>query len=165
MGKQYPQRPKAHQLEEMSERYFRTNLPRNWTCQRVQNDYGVDVQVGIVDDELVEGLELLVQLKASAMPSRAQTETVSLKVSTYNHLWDRLQVVMLTKFVEADNEAYWLLLKDVPFPPQEQKTFTIEIPKTNRISDIDWNAIVEYIRDVHDTKLESRRKHLRKPSP
>src|SRR5690242_14902474 len=99
MAKQYPQRPEPHQLEEMSERFFRARLPRNWMCDKLRSDYGVDVQVGIVDEEAVGGLELLVQLKASAARTEGQIETVRLGVSTYNHLWDKLQVVMLVKFV------------------------------------------------------------------
>jgi hypothetical protein len=60
------------------------------------------------------GLELLVQLKASSRPAEGDNETITLRTATYNYLWDKLQVVMLVKYVEAVNEAYWLLLSEVP---------------------------------------------------
>lgn len=73
----------------------------------------------IFEEKHATGLELLVQLKASAKSSGRDTEAVELKISTYNLLWDKLQVAMLVKYVEAENEAYWLLFGEIPTPPAE----------------------------------------------
>jgi len=102
-------------------------------------------------------LEFLVQLKSSQRASAKDSEAIVLRVETYNYLWDKLQVVMLVKYCEAENEAYWILLKDVPAPNQARKTFTIHIPKTNSLRTIDWNEIKNYVRDVTMGKLEWRR--------
>ncbi len=66
-------------------------------------------------------------------------------------------MVILVKYIEEEKEAYWLLLKDVPEPNQVQDTFTIRIPKTNRLSSIDWNYIQGYVKEVTEEKLAARR--------
>lgn len=159
MNRRYPQRVDNHQLEELSERCFRNLLPRNWACEKPAQDYGVDLRVDLYDGQSATGLELLVQLKASAESSNEATEAMRLRTATYNHLWDKLQVVMLVKYIEAEDKAYWLLLSKVPEPNQEQATFTVHIPKTNVLSEINWDLIHEYIRRVTDEKLAAGRRN------
>ena len=134
MKKKYPIRPKTHTLEELSIRYFISCMPQYWTAFKPPNDYGIDLYVDIFEGTSATGLELLIQLKASQIGSHIETEKVSLKVSTYNFLKDKLQVVMLVKYIAIENEAYWLLLKDFPEPNQAQATFTVHIPKINKLS-------------------------------
>lgn len=158
MDRVFPIRSESHQLEELSERLFRERLPRNWTAEKPGIDYGVDLRVEMFDGNQAIGLELLVQLKSSANSTAADTETVRLKTSTYNLLLEKLQVTMLVKYVESENEAYWVLFRDIPTPSQEQETFTIHIPKTNRISTIQWPDIQAHVRSVTDTKLAATRR-------
>jgi hypothetical protein len=40
-------RTREHILETLSERLFASMLPAEWTCQRSQSDYGVDLRVEI----------------------------------------------------------------------------------------------------------------------
>jgi len=159
MDRAFPIRSKSHQLEELSERCFREHLPRNWAAEKPGIDYGIDLRVDMFEGDQSTGLELLVQLKASAEPTGDDTETVRLKTTTYNLLWKKLQVAMLVKYVESEGEAYWLLFRDIPSPSQGQETFTIHIPKANRISTIRWPDIQEYVRSVTDTKLAAIRRH------
>ena len=158
MNRQYPHRVENHQLEELSERYFRNLLPKNWTCEKPAHDYGVDLRVDLYDGQEATGLELLVQLKASAEGSGQETETIRLRTASYNHLWDKLQVVMLVKYIEAEDKAYWLLLSEVPEPSQNKNTFTMHISKEKLLSEINWNNIYEYVRGVTDEKLAVRRR-------
>jgi hypothetical protein len=65
---------------------------------------------------------------------------------------------MLVKFIAKENEAYWLLLKDVPAPSQNQKSFTVQIPRVHRLSQIDWGQIQSYVRGVSGRKLAAQRK-------
>lgn len=160
MSRAFPIRSESHQLEELSERYFRDFLPRNWTAEKPANDYGVDLIVYIFEENKATGLELLVQLKASAEPTGDKTETVRLKTTTYNLIWNKLQVAILIKYVESEGEAYWLLFKDIPPPSQHQETFTIHIPKKNRISMIRWHDIQTYVRSVTDKKLAAMRRDI-----
>jgi hypothetical protein len=155
----FPLRPAAHQLEEISRRVFTASLPKGWTYERVDNDYGIDGRVEMFEDGRATGHELLVQLKSSARASPGRTEDVTLKVTTYNLMWNKLQVAMLVKYVETENEGYWMFLRDVPSPDQDLTTFTIHIPRENRLSDIRWPDVQARVRDVTDRKLAAQRAH------
>lgn len=158
MERAFPLRVDSHQLQELSERFFRDSLPKNWAAEKPANDYGVDLRVDLFEGNHATGLELLVQLKASSKPTGDDTETVRLKTATYNFLWDKLQVAILVKYIESEGEAYWLLFRDVPTPPQNQATFTVHIPKAKRLSVIPWPEIQAYVRGVTDTKLAAMRR-------
>lgn len=159
MDRVFPIRSESHHLEELSERFFHEHLPRNWAAEKPGNDYGVDLRVDLFEGNQATGLELLVQLKASAEPTGGDTETVRLRTATYNLLWEKLQVAMLVKYVESEGEAYWLLFRDIPKPSQDQETFTVHITKENRISVIQWPDIQAYVRSVTDMKLAAMRRH------
>lgn len=157
MSMAFPIRSESHQLEELSKRFFQEALPKNWVSETSANDYGVDLRVDLFEGNQATGLELLVQLKATARSNGIETESVRLKIATYNLLWGKLQVAMLVKYVESENEAYWLLFRDIPTPLQEQETFTIHIPKENRLSAMQWPGIQEYVRGVTDKKMAAMR--------
>jgi hypothetical protein len=65
---------------------------------------------------------------------------------------------MIVKFVEKAKEAYWILLRDVSLPDLSHKSFTISIPKKNRLSAIEWQNIQDHVRQVTDIKLVSGRR-------
>jgi len=156
MNRRYPTRPYTHNLETVSERFFESSLPNDWVSERVSNDYGVDLRVDIVEDNRATGLEFLVQLKSSKRATNDQLERIRLNLTTYNHLVNKLQVVILVKYVEETNEAYWILLRDVPPPEQTQKSFTVYIPKANTLSKISWLGIKNHVRQVTKDKLTTR---------
>jgi len=154
MSPQYPLRPHNHVIETKSERFFENSVPADWTINAPNHDYGVDLRVKIFERGAATPYEFLVQLKSSRESSSRDTEKITLRVATYNYLWNMLQVVLLVKYCEDVNEAYWLLLKDVPEPNQARKTFTIHLPKTNRLSTIDWSIIKNHVRHVSMGKLD-----------
>jgi hypothetical protein len=158
MNAVYPQRPEAHQLEEASRRFFVQCLPANWASERPANDYGVDLRVDIFEGNAATGLELLIQLKASEQAADGDTESIDLRATTYNMLRGKLQVAMLVKYSRAENEAYWLLLKDAREPQEGRESVTVRIPKVNRLSQIDWRHIQEHVRNVTDAKLAAIRR-------
>src|SRR5215216_4154433 len=141
MERAFPVRSESHQIEELSERFFRDSLPKNWVAEKPANDYGVDLRVDLFEGNQATGLELLVQLKASAKPTGGEAEAVQLKVATYNYLCDKLQVAMLVKYVESEGEAYWHLFRDIPQPQAGRDTFTVRIPKANRLAAIAWPEV------------------------
>lgn len=155
----YPIRSESHQLEELSERFFRDRLPKNWVAEKPSADYGVDLRADLFEGDQATGLELLVQLKSSNESTDGDSEVVRLKVATYNMLWHKLQVAMLVKYVESENEAYWLLFKEIPSPSQDQESFTVRIPKTNRLSCVPWLEVQQHVRRVTDRKLAAMRVH------
>lgn len=61
---------------------------------------------------------------------------------------------MLVKYVEELEEAYWVFLRDITPPKdEEQKTFTVHIPKENRLTAINWGKITTLIRYITNLKL------------
>jgi hypothetical protein len=158
MNARLPQRDENAQLEAESEIFLRRYIPGGWTWEKPQNDYGIDIRLGVVRQHRVTGREVLIQLKSAANPSRANFETIRLRIPTYNHLMDNLAVVMLVKFISAEQEAYWTLLRDVPRPNPGQQSFTVRISKENRISQLDWREIDMRINRIHDGKLGAGRR-------
>lgn len=154
----YPKRHTSHTLEEKSIRFFKRHLPADWNPNSVDNDYGKDLEVEICEDSEYKGLEFIVQLKSSAESNESGGyERQLMRISTYNYLWGNLRVAMVVKYVESEDEAYWILLRDVDPRNQENESFTIHLPRGNRLSGIDWNGIAEYVKEVHIGKLSSWR--------
>lgn len=57
------------------------------------------------------------------------------------------------KYIKQENEAYWMYFRDIPPPNQEQETFTVHIPRDNRLSRIAWENVAASIREVTNRKL------------
>lgn len=158
MAKKFPIRHENHTLEEKSIIFFRNYLPNDWNVNSIDRDYGQDLNIEIAEDGVYRGLEFIVQLKSSHLPDiNGDDERQTLRVATYNYLWDNLRVVLLVKFVEEENEAYWILLKDVPEPSQDNETFTVRIPRQNRLTELNWNEIADYVRAITHRKLRAVR--------
>lgn len=153
---EFPKRPLAHQLEDISENFFRAELPSEWAVNRFERDYGRDLLVEITQGEELRGEEFIVQLKASANSTitNHEMECQVFKTSTYNYLKAKLSVVMIVKYIQSENEAYWVWLRDIPEPNPNQDTFTIHIPRVNCLSRIDWRDIVSHVDAVTGAKLE-----------
>lgn len=157
MNYQLPIRDAARQLEDTSEQFFRASLPPGWTCEKPINDYGVDLRVGVVDGTSVTGMEFLVQLKASHSLRNDNFERIKLKISTYNYLMSAVSVVMLVKYIDVDRDAYWILLRDVPAPNPTHATFTVKIPKGNKLSILNWKGLNSNLDTIHQRKLDAGR--------
>jgi hypothetical protein len=144
-------------LEDESETFLRQHLPPDWTCDRPQHDYGVDLRIGLANEGRVNGQQLIVQLKASDHSHSPDWVIVRLNVATLLLLRGMLEVVMLVKYVAADQEAYWLLLKDftVHTAPGQQQTVTVRVPKANRVTANPWAEIAAHVRAVHFRKLRA----------
>jgi tetratricopeptide (TPR) repeat protein len=60
-----PQRPREHVLEEESRKAFESAIPSEWTIQKQDPDYGIDLQVNIFENEQATSQFFYVQLKAT----------------------------------------------------------------------------------------------------
>lgn len=68
-----PQRPRSHQLEDLSFNRFRAALPVAWAVRERSRDYGLDLEVEIFTDAgVATGLFFYVQLRATDDPGRAR---------------------------------------------------------------------------------------------
>lgn len=156
MPTRFPQRPQSHRLEDESIAFLMRHLPHDWTCDRPQHDYGVDMRLGLASAGQVNGHQLVVQLKSSSSEPAGATVAVRLDVSSLNLLRNMLEVALLVKYVSTESEAYWLLLKDFAAHPLDgQKTITVRIPRANRVSASPWIQIARYVEAVHVRKLHA----------
>lgn len=151
----FPIRHKTHTLEQESENFLRNNLPTDWVVNRPQHDYGIDFQIEIPEDGELRGLEVIIQLKAAENSSRSEdTEAATLRVTTFNYLKRNLRVVMIIKYVKSANEAYWIFLRDIDPPHNENReSFIVHIPKANRLSTTNRDQIRTLIRTITNRKL------------
>jgi len=151
----FPRRHDTHVLEQKSETFLRNKLPQDWVINRLQNDYGVDFLIGITENGELRGLELIIQLKASGRSSgHGNTESIKLKISTYRYLRNLLSVVMVVKYVESENEAYWQFLREISPPTNHgQRSFTVHIPKVQKLSTIHWEETAALVKRITDLKL------------
>ena len=147
-----PIRDRNRVLERNSRVFFENNIPQNWTLTVPSEDYGVDLIINVFEGKH-PAYDFDVQLKASEKSIIGDFEKATLKISTYNYLISRLHVVMLIKYCEEEREGYWILMSDIPKPEQNQKTFTVNISKQNKITEIDWETVKSYIKEVVDYKL------------
>lgn len=153
---QLPMRPSAHQIEDESIAFLLRHLPVEWTCDRPQHDYGVDLRIGLASEGMINGQQFVVQLKASVNAGHGDSVAVTLEVPTLNYLRNLLEVVLIIKYVATERDAYWLLLKDYTKEPSEgQKTATIRIPRENSISAYPWHTIAAHVQAVHSRKLRA----------
>ncbi len=60
-----PQRPREHVLETETEKFVSQVLPSEWLTEKRRHDYGVDLQVEIVQGEDVTGARFSIQLKGT----------------------------------------------------------------------------------------------------
>ncbi|MBX3043255.1 MAG: DUF4365 domain-containing protein [Ignavibacteriae bacterium] len=156
MSKQYPRRHQNHTLENKSINFLKSKFPAEWNVNIIKNDYGQDLNIEIAEDSVFKGLEFVIQLKSSKKSKRSNSlEKQSLKVSNYNYLRNNLRVVLYIKYVEDEDEAYWIMLKDIPHPNQEKKTITIQFPRGNKVSLLNWDIIVGYVKEISHRKLNS----------
>lgn len=140
MTDKLPKRPSQHDLATISERYFQSLLPENWVVEIPKHDYGIDMMINIFEEGKATRHKLAVQLKASQESTIGNAERLSMRIATYNYLMEQLDVAIVVKYVADVNAAYWIFLRDVPAPNSENNSFTIDIPKNNLLSQVDWNV-------------------------
>jgi len=156
MAKKQPTKHKNQVLKRKSITFFHENLPNEWNVKTIDRDYGKELQIEITENGDYKGLEFIVQLKSSYNPDQKKDkERQKFKVSTYNYLRNNLIVVLIVKFIESENEAYWILLKDIPEPNQDNERFTIKLSRQNTLSSINWNGIANYVRNIKHKNLKA----------
>ena len=158
MATKFPGRPESHVLERAAEAFFESALPHAWVKDKPDHDYGTDYRITIAAGGMVSARSFLVQLKGTANAAPGEFVPIVLKISTYNYLWEQLEVAILVAYVAEEKEAYWIRLADVPEPDQGQDTFTVRVPRANRLSAQPWPEIESYVVHVSKTKLDAMRK-------
>ena len=148
-----PIRHNNHILETESNKFFNRHIPDEWIIDKPEHDYGIDYNINIVINNEVTGLSFSVQLKSKVKDTHTDFATVTLKHSTLSLYNSMLTPVLLVAYVQEEIEAYWCWFNDLDIDlTTQQKTFRIKIPKTNKLSKIDWKTLTKYVQNIFSIK-------------
>lgn len=149
-----PQRHNNHILETESSKFFNFHVPNEWYIDKPEHDYGIDYVVNITTNNQATGLSFSVQLKSKIKEKNNSFTTITLKHSTLGLFNIKLEPVLLVAYVREEKEAYWCWYNELEFNlTSSQKTYTISIPKANKLSQIDWGAISKYVQNIFSFKM------------
>lgn len=152
-------RPEQHVIDEEGSTLLRSLLPSNWILRDVSKDYGIDFELEIVDNKIVSGNRILIQLKSTknitfrtvnyrnkiSNESRSfSADYISHSISTKELKYATNCGVPIILFIAdiSHNEIYWLPLREEVIcninnrSPKwrEQKTATVRIPVWNNLT-------------------------------
>ncbi|MFC4162843.1 DUF4365 domain-containing protein [Epilithonimonas zeae] len=148
-----PNRHKNHILETESNKFYSNCLPNEWFADKPDHDYGIDYITHISVNGQVTGLNFSVQLKSKEKESNKQHVSISIKQSTLGLFNTKLEPVLLVAYVQEDKEAYWYWYNDLNLDLTKiQKMVRINIPRANKLSQIDWNVVTKYVQDIFSIK-------------
>ncbi|HWU16494.1 MAG TPA: DUF4365 domain-containing protein [Devosia sp.] len=101
-----PQRPRSHQLEDISRRRFRDLLPAAWVCRDKDQDYGVDLEVEVFDpDGSATGHTFNVQLKAT--DSLANERSVQIETDRIRYLSSLDAPAIFARYCSVTDSTRW----------------------------------------------------------
>jgi hypothetical protein len=137
-------RPKSHVVEDRSRETCRSLLPSEWIFRDLPCDYGVDMEVEIVEADLVTGKRLWFQLKGTESPDlrgKFVAFETDVKLLEYSLRCDFPLLLVVVDTLKK--EAYWLPLRDevesnleLKNPKwREQKYAIVHIPLSNSFSE------------------------------
>jgi tetratricopeptide (TPR) repeat protein len=150
---EYPNRHRNHEIETLSERFFKNCFPVSWIINSFQIDYGTDYNCEITIDKKVIGNNFSIQLKGKETEPDTENVKVTLKRSTINRWLNKLEPTMIIVFIVDENEAFWTwFTSDTVDLTLKNENFTISIPRHNKLSETDWNLVSSYVGDIFSRK-------------
>ncbi len=152
-----PRRPRQHVLETESKNNLAQNIPNEWVIQSIENDYGIDNFVEIVQYQELDGNFFSIQLKGTDSNFENQ-EFVSVRMNTrtIQYLMRRVELVMIVLYASSEQESYWTWLRDaIDGINYDNQTFRIRIPKQNCLSVANWQRISEFSERIRYRKVNS----------
>ena len=104
-------RPRSHQLEDESITAFRAARPSGWPVRKKDDDYGIDLEVEIFDEEETStGLLFFVQLKAT---DAATERKISLDREYLQDICQYDSPTIIVRYFARDGRLYWAWAADL----------------------------------------------------
>lgn len=149
-----PNNHRNHQLERLSEIYFDSVFPTSWVKNKFHADYGTDYNCEISIGNRVTGMNFTVQMKGKETEtSKNEVSASNIKRSTINRWLNRLEPTMVVIYLEDEKEAYWIWFANNTVDLSlNNKTFTIKIPRENKLSQINWLEISKELETIFSRK-------------
>lgn len=154
-----PRRTRDHVLAKNSRQFLERVLPDEWIIRRIEeDDYGLDIQVEIVQDENVIGAYFTIQLKGTdhIKTSKGRFVSHSCKTSTLNYFLARPELVVYLVYDAQTDTGYWLWVKDyilnnLKSSWQQQTKNTLLIPLDRRFDEQATQQIEQRVLQEHHT--------------
>jgi tetratricopeptide (TPR) repeat protein len=119
-----PQRPRSHQLEDISKNAFKGTLPSEWVVREKSHDYGIDLEVEVFEpDGRATGLVFFVQLRATDSVQRRAT--VSMDVAQIEYFASLDTPTAIVRYCEGDGSTHWRWAFNVEAPVSAQESLTV----------------------------------------
>lgn len=128
-------RPRSHQLEDISLRRFENLLPNAWVSRGKVPDYGIDREIEIFELDKATGLSFLVQLRAT--DDQRKSQKLRLKVEQMNYFRSLDVPVAIIRYCDADGSFFWQWAANINYHslPQGQKSFVYSFGDSERWSE------------------------------
>ncbi len=142
-----PIRPRQHHLEDISINEFKRELPESWIVREKNKDYGIDLEVEIVDENhQPTGHIFLVQLKATDSKRESDIKAINIPIDTLKYYRNFSQPIMLVRYASSSKLFYyrWVNNVDMHGSKKNGKTFKIAFNDENVIKHSSWNDIEAY---------------------
>lgn len=135
-------RPRQHVIESISENTFKSLLPEEWIVRKIPSDYGVDLEVEIVEKEIVTGKRCWIQLKGTEsidIKDQYIAFPADIELLKYSLRCDFPLLLVVVDILAKD--AYWIPLREeieVNLESnnphwREQSSATVRIPLHNSL--------------------------------
>ena len=153
-----PQRPRTHVLEIESQKFVESILPTEWIVTKPPLDYGIDLDVEIVEKTFVTGIHFLMQLKSTDKIQITKKGFViySCETSTLRYFLAQNEQVIFLVYDAKSKTGYWIWIKDYITNElaknkkwKKQKTVTVKIPKDNLFTEKSIDQIKARVMKLH----------------
>ncbi len=153
-----PQRPRNQALETESQIFVEGILPSDWITAKPQHDYGVDLDVEIVEKTFVTGVHFLMQLKSTDKIQMTKEGFVlyNCKTSTLRYFLAQNEQVIFLVYDAKSKIGYWIWIKDYITNElaknkkwKKQKTVAVKIPKDNLFTEKSIDQIKARVMKLH----------------
>lgn len=156
----YPNRHRNHEIETLSERFFKNCFPVGWIINSFQIDYGTDYNCEITKDKRVIGNNFSIQLKGKETEPNTENVKVTLKRTTINRWLNKLEPTMIIVFIVDENKAFWTWFDTNTVDlTLKNENFTISISRHNNLSNTNWDLVSSHVGDIFS------RRHLLYSAP
>lgn len=151
--KKYPNRHRNHEIETLSEIFLKNHIPVSWIINAFQIDYGTDYNCEITSENKVIGNNFSIQLKGKETEKNQEMVKIVLKRTNINRWLNRLEPTLIVVYIVDENEAYWKWIKnDTVNLTQNNNSFTISIPRKNKLSNLNWELIAEFVKSIFNKR-------------
>ena len=155
-----PKRHRNHEIETLSERFFKNCFPPSWVINSFQIDYGIDYNCEITTNEKVSGNNFSIQLKGKETEPNLKHVKISLKRSTINRWLVKLEPTMVIVYIVKENKAFWIWFENGTIDlTSKNESFTISIPRQNDLNNASWEILSQYVENIFS------RRHLLYTTP